>query len=780
VSRTVIFQPQTLLTAERLNASLDEVVDTGGAGALIGAIGTPLSEYGAVDITGAADMAPLINTAIVATIATNTTLLIGPGTYRLNSSLIARSRLRLWASQNARFTRFANATGTNGLWTVPDAAAAEVQATREKDIRIRGGIWGYDGAGDSQTWVGNYTGNVFSLYCDDMQIDDVWVDGFGPGRAFLIGGDRLFMHNIRTTRAPDAGGSGGIRYFGGTTFRCTDSYVESGDDCFQLVPGGNVGGLWFDTTIKDAIYANCQGWSYEARLMAVGLATPDRTDPAIALTLSASITAGQTAIAVVANALQLAVGDRIIAKATNEVMQVSATPTLDTSITVTRGFGGTTAAAITVGEDNSVLLADPGIITLSADITDVQTTINVTAGALAMQSGYVVAVRETGELMQLTATPVSDTSFTVTRGFGGTTAAAVSIATDTSVLQWNETQFRMTASIEDCAFIGIQGKGGGSAFTIENMDSSGTIQRLSYTNCVVDDFGNDDRPMAVIIAGRLGGVKNINFNQLIIRGSHRQAVEISGVVDGVTFRGGVWEKPRVPDRANVRLKGGRNIMFDGVTFAAPDDPLFDGMVIGAPDAVDNAGLLVEGTSHNITVKDCTITNVQNDQYGILSSYCDRAEIYRNTIRKADGVTTARGVGFATNAMNGFVDRCDFRECGHASPIGLGTTNNSAGSNLGVPGIDVVTQSAAGGTLTWTPGKRLIRVNGAGTVTALSGTPESCVVLTIRSVVVGCIINNTSNVRLTPAANVTLDVDESVELTYDALNGYWFQTGGGQR
>lgn len=64
-------------------------------------------------------------------------------------------------------------------------------------------------------------------------------------------------------------------------------------------------------------------------------------------------------------------------------------------------------------------------VQLSAAITATATTIPVTAGATQIRRGHVIRVLQTGELMYVTANPTSDTSFTVTRGFAGTTAAAV-------------------------------------------------------------------------------------------------------------------------------------------------------------------------------------------------------------------------------------------------------------------------------------------------------------------------------------------------------------------
>jgi len=69
-------------------------------------------------------------------------------------------------------------------------------------------------------------------------------------------------------------------------------------------------------------------------------------------------------------------------------------------------------------------------VVLSADITNVATTIGVTAGAQTFKQGDVLRVEEHGELVRVSADPSSDTSLTVVRGVAGTTAAAVTVASE--------------------------------------------------------------------------------------------------------------------------------------------------------------------------------------------------------------------------------------------------------------------------------------------------------------------------------------------------------------
>ena len=78
--------------------------------------------------------------------------------------------------------------------------------------------------------------------------------------------------------------------------------------------------------------------------------------------LSATITAIQTTIAVSSGAYQLKAGDLLWSVQSSEIMRVSADPSSDTSIPVTRGFANTTAAAITY----NATLVNPNLVVLAA------------------------------------------------------------------------------------------------------------------------------------------------------------------------------------------------------------------------------------------------------------------------------------------------------------------------------------------------------------------------------------------------------------------------------
>ncbi len=74
-------------------------------------------------------------------------------------------------------------------------------------------------------------------------------------------------------------------------------------------------------------------------------------------------------------------------------------------------------------------------VTISADVLAGDTTIAVASGAYKFKTGGVLVVLDTNEHLRVAADPVSDTLLTVQRGFQGTTAAAVTVATAGTNLQ---------------------------------------------------------------------------------------------------------------------------------------------------------------------------------------------------------------------------------------------------------------------------------------------------------------------------------------------------------
>lgn len=575
-----------------------------------------------LDRTGATNMAPLLNAAIEYCAARGIPLFVGPGDYRCAQSIYLRSGLKLICSKAAEFRAYFGTSQASALVTVPSVIDAITPATRERGIYIEGGVWGLAGAfNESGVWVSDFTCVTFNVYADDIHFERVEVNGYGQGRGFQLAGDRVTGRGCNCYNAVQTGGAGGVRYIGGRFFRWYDSYVEAGDDCFQLVPGGTVGANnWNNLTIEDAFYINCTGYSHTARVLVVAL-------------------------------------------------ESNATPQL------------------------------------------------------------------------------------------------------------------MTNSIKNFGFIACKGRGGGSSLTIQLRDSSGVIEDGEFYNCTIDDDGNEDRPMAVSIThwdtGGTSRIKNLRFWGLEVKRCHKMAVATDGAIDGLYFFGGHFEKPRVSGLNAFRVRGA----YGGGIFGAviEGDGTLEPLLIGAADATSTSGQAVRRTCANFRVRDNTISEIPDDQFGIQLVSSDDVQVTGNVLKKLTGATTARAIFFHSTSANCWADRNDFRECGHATPITDSGTGNALGTNLGIAsttsGETTSTQSAATGTLAWATLRTLIRISVAGTVTSISGTPTGPAWLTLRAVHTSgtlTIQHGSTTIRLKSSTDVVLAQNDTLLLRYDNLNGYWFE------
>jgi hypothetical protein len=207
--------------------------------------------------------------AVAFCIANNVVLIGPPGSFKTTRLRLAAG-LKMELHPNCRILRFSS--GSNALVT------QTAFGTKANGMCIAGGTFGTDDA---------YTGRIFELYGDDMVLDSITVDGMRGGTgggAFVIGGDRMRAYGLKSINATSGTGGAGIRYFGGDDFICSDSYIQSGDDCFQLVPIAPTGTNG-NQSISNAHYKNCRGVSLNARLMVAGLEDPNGTG-----TMTASIT----------------------------------------------------------------------------------------------------------------------------------------------------------------------------------------------------------------------------------------------------------------------------------------------------------------------------------------------------------------------------------------------------------------------------------------------------------------------------------------------------------
>lgn len=191
------------------------------------------------------------------------------GTYRLDSPLLARSSVRVVCASGTRVRR---------NWDDPAGGAPGRAMVRNlklgakvNNFSVRGGSWGADNPERRR-------GNVFNIYGDDFECEDVRVDGWSKGRAWLVVGDGTRLTDCTAINSTGLVGDGGIRVAGGSGGIAIRCHVESGDDALQFVPvgdGSTTNPTLYSRSIRDWRFVDCSGSSTEARFMNATLQNRD-------------------------------------------------------------------------------------------------------------------------------------------------------------------------------------------------------------------------------------------------------------------------------------------------------------------------------------------------------------------------------------------------------------------------------------------------------------------------------------------------------------------------
>lgn len=236
---------------------------------LVATIGNSFKTFGAVGdatgVTGAGtDDTAVIQAAITFCAAMGVSLRPTAGIYRVTGTLSIPSNFKCQGEPGSvLFFDVASPSGGAWLKQVNWSDAAAISNVTITGLELRG----------RTDWT--TTGHAVLMRCDDLVIDNLKIRYFGnTGLAMWLAGNRVTLNKIvakdcYVTASPPSA-SGGIRYIGGDGFLCANSYCESDDDCFQLVPSipANING---DMSIRNAHYVNCTGKSYKGRLTAVQL-----------------------------------------------------------------------------------------------------------------------------------------------------------------------------------------------------------------------------------------------------------------------------------------------------------------------------------------------------------------------------------------------------------------------------------------------------------------------------------------------------------------------------
>lgn len=216
------------------------------------------------DATGFTPSQSIINAKLAESAGEGRAFFLGPGLFRLTGRINVPSNAIWIMTPGTILQQDFDVTGTSGVITNTGSITTKIN-----NARIAGGV--IRGRSDYST-----RGNLVCVNGDDITIDGLDMDYYGrSGRAMLLFGDRMRVHNCRAFRGKIEGGGGGaFRFAGGRDFIGSNLYGYCDDDVFQFVPGaaGNVLG---NLDIINGLYVNCTGYSESARLMVIALADRD-------------------------------------------------------------------------------------------------------------------------------------------------------------------------------------------------------------------------------------------------------------------------------------------------------------------------------------------------------------------------------------------------------------------------------------------------------------------------------------------------------------------------
>jgi Pectate lyase superfamily protein len=224
----------------------------------------------------------------------------------------------------------------------------------------------------------------------------------------------------------------------------------------------------------------------------------------------------------------------------------------------------------------------------------------------------------------------------ITRGsYVGCTGTSTVSRFMVALLEWTSGAGGMSASVTDCSFSNCRGSGTNRGIVVKNSHSSGTIQRLRFTDCNVDMSRSADadtqeiRIQTDVAAG--GSVRDVTFTRTSVTRPVNSTLRVLG--------------PRIS-----------GITFDTCTFAAPSGSANVLAVVDQADRVRIVGssfagtggrrLLVAGPVAPVTglsVEKCNFTDVGDGRWGVDLAGAAGARVAGSTFRRATGATTARAV-----------------------------------------------------------------------------------------------------------------------------------------
>lgn len=701
--------------------------------------GIDLSVFGEVDATGATDMAAVINAGVVATAADNEPLWIGKGTYRLDSPIYVQSNMDIRCHPDAEFIAyFDNGGRSAGIVAMTIAQWNALPDNPPRRIRITGGIWrragtvsldGQDWEGEAEGGTRGYNGSVFAFWASDVVLKDMRITGWNRGRAIQPGGEFWVLDNIDMTNpdnylslpCPGIGGTGAVRWYSGGPMVASRLRIVCGDDALAAVPAALD---LIGEDIHDIVYTDCHVVSIKARACVVALVIPasypDEQQGSQTLSIKSVTFRGIRGEAKVMGAFYNTDSSGDLGTVLFDDVRVSIRTDLDGEAAPYAiellGSDDTAGAGPIIFRDCELLnRIEGGLRCRGVQVNELMT------------SNLIIPAPDNAATVYL-AVQVQDARKVSVAG-GTITGAPTGTASLVTLGRSDEAFAVELARFDQVEFIGVPS----AQYAIQGS-TYGAV-RLEVDRCVATPLDGvtdarfldfpDNCTSALITGNRLGEIGATPYINIPAGAKFRDNVLSSAATNGIVHQ-------QVAAASTIAWNGWSRVL----RLTAAGDVTIDTISIPAGHEITDTPMIALYAINNFSLTLSSAGNI------------------------APAGSTVMTVGTTVFLIYDYVGE-KWMQAGHHAPSARTTS----------------TQSAGGGSLTWTSGRALIRINVAGTVTSISGTPTQPDVVTLRAVhTTGTLIiqHGASAIRLKSSSNVTLAQNDVLTLQYDTSNGYWFE------
>ena len=263
----------------------------------------------------------------------------------------------------------------------------------------------------------------------------------------------------------------------------------------------------------------------------------------------------------------------------------------------------------------------------------------------------------------------------IARGsFSGCTGVSSVSRFMVALLEWTRGDGGMTASVSDCSFSNCRGSGTDRGIVVKNTHSTGTIQRLRFTDCSVDmsrAANAETQEIRIQTDAAAGGsIRDVTFTRANITRPVNSVLRVGGPdISGLTFDSCTFAAPSGSTNVVAVVEQADRVRFVGSSFAGTRGKRL--LVIG-PTAPATA----------LAVENCRFTDIGNAVWGVDLAGAAGARVAGSTFRRATGTTTARAVRVSAASSGAVIEGNDFSGLTAAPRITDNAADTVVRSNTG--------------------------------------------------------------------------------------------------